>query len=72
MNNKGVKLCFLVNPHAPTGTFASKAKIEEIADELDSILVIDEAYVDFIDDQLQSCIDLIPSCLLYTSDAADE
>ena len=59
MNDKGVKLCFLVNPHAPTGSFTSKAKIQEIADELDSILVVDEAYIDFIDDQLQSCIDLI-------------
>ena len=52
MNDSGVKLCFLVNPHAPTGTFTSQNKIEEIADELDSILVVDEAYIDFIDDQL--------------------
>ena len=60
MNDKGVKVCFLVNPHAPTGTFTNQSRIEELADELNSILVIDEAYIDFIDDELQSCIDLIP------------
>ena len=59
MNSKGVKLCFLVNPHAPTGNFTSQNKIEELADELDSILVVDEAYIDFIDTQLASSIDLI-------------
>ena len=59
MNSKGVKLCFLVNPHAPTGNFTSQIRIEELAEELDSILVVDEAYIDFIDAQLPSSIDLI-------------
>ena len=59
MNSKGVKLCFLVNPHAPTGNFTGQIRIEELAEELDSILVVDEAYIDFIDAELPSSIDLI-------------
>tara|TARA_Y100001980_G_C14466788_1_gene247685 strand:+ start:132 stop:929 length:798 start_codon:yes stop_codon:yes gene_type:complete len=59
MNSKGVKLCFLTNPHAPTGNFTSQIRIRELADELDSILVVDEAYIDFIDAQQLSSVDLI-------------
>lgn len=46
------KLCILVNPHAPTGQLLSADYLGAIADGFDGILLVDEAYVDFIDPQL--------------------
>ncbi len=60
MNAFGVKLTFIVNPHAPSGQLVPVKQLAEIAQKLDGILVIDEAYVDFIDpDQNYSAIELI-------------
>ncbi len=46
------KLCILVNPHAPTGQLLSVEHLAAVADGFDGILLVDEAYVDFIDPQL--------------------
>ena len=43
------KLCILVNPHAPTGKLLSVETLTEIASNFDGLLLIDEAYVDFVD-----------------------
>lgn len=43
------KLCILVNPHAPSGTLMQVDTLRRIATECPGILLIDEAYVDFID-----------------------
>jgi len=51
-NDHGAKLTFLVNPHAPTGVLRSVDDLARIADELDGVLLIDEAYVDFVDPEL--------------------
>ena len=47
---------FLANPNAPSGTFVSPQKLDELARNFDGLLLIDEAYVDFADD---NCIPLI-------------
>ncbi len=49
LNDAGVVLTFLVNPQAPSGVLVNQAQVREIADELDGILLLDEAYVDFVD-----------------------
>jgi len=49
LNQSKAKLCILVNPHAPTGTLLSISYLETIADKFDGILLVDEAYVDFVD-----------------------
>ena len=54
MNAQNVKLTFLVNPHAPTGTLIPLEKVSQIAEELDSLLLLDEAYVDFVEQNYQS------------------
>ena len=46
------KLTILVNPHAPTGILLSAAYLDELAQDFSGVLVIDEAYVDFIDPEL--------------------
>ena len=49
MNSAGVKLCFVVNPHAPSGTLLPVSQLDGLAQSLDGVLLIDEAYVDFVD-----------------------
>ncbi|OGT71060.1 MAG: histidinol-phosphate transaminase [Gammaproteobacteria bacterium RIFCSPLOWO2_02_FULL_57_10] len=52
LNATGAKLAFVVNPHAPSGLLTSAERLAEIAQEFTGVLVIDEAYVDFIDPDL--------------------
>jgi histidinol-phosphate aminotransferase len=58
MNEAGVNLTLLVNPHAPSGHLTRRTQLAELANDLDGVLLIDEAYVDFVDPTLQH--DLIP------------
>jgi histidinol-phosphate aminotransferase len=47
---------YLANPNAPTGTFVSPMKVIELAKEFTGLLLIDEAYADFADD---NCIAVV-------------
>lgn len=59
LNKSGVKLCFIVNPHAPSGHLTTAADVEMLAREFRGVLVLDEAYVDFVDPALKhNCIPL--------------
>lgn len=49
LNACGAKLAFIVNPHAPSGLLTPVAQLQEIAANFNGVLVIDEAYVDFIE-----------------------
>ena len=49
LNRAGVALTFLVNPHAPSGTLLDVGTIANLAQALDGVLLVDEAYVDFVD-----------------------
>lgn len=48
LNAAGAKIAFIVNPHAPTGQLLPAAVLERIAEDFQGVLVIDEAYVDFV------------------------
>ncbi len=59
INDLNAKLCLLVNPHAPTGRLLSTDYLAGIANGFSGILLVDEAYVDFVDDnQRYSAIEL--------------
>lgn len=58
MNAAGVKLLFVVNPHAPSGQLTAPAALSELAAAFAGVLLIDEAYVDFVDPELQH--DVVP------------
>ena len=58
LNAAGARLTCLVNPHAPSGVLMSREAVSAIAEELDGVLVVDEAYVDFVDPALRH--DLVP------------
>ena len=53
MNDAGPRLVCIVNPHAPTGMLIDADIIGNIANELDGVLLIDEAYVDFVEPSLR-------------------
>jgi histidinol-phosphate aminotransferase len=52
----GAALTIVCNPNAPSATFIDPGELASFADELEGILLIDEAYVDFADD---NCINLV-------------
>jgi histidinol-phosphate aminotransferase len=52
LNDAGARLTCLVNPHAPSGTLVPAAELAELAARLDGVLLVDEAYVDFVDPEL--------------------
>lgn len=53
LNACGAKLAILVNPHAPTGSLLASDYLATVASQFHGLLLVDEAYVDFIDPQLQ-------------------
>jgi histidinol-phosphate aminotransferase len=51
-----LKLVFLPNPNSPTGTLVRRDAILRLAERLPCPLLVDEAYVDFAD---ENCLDLV-------------
>ena len=49
LNQAGARLAMLVNPHAPSGRLLDRATIEAVAAAYEGVLLVDEAYVDFVD-----------------------
>lgn len=47
---------YLANPNAPTGTFVPSAKVAALASRFDGLVLVDEAYADFADD---NCVALV-------------
>jgi histidinol-phosphate aminotransferase len=52
MHAAGAKLLLVVNPHAPSGTLSSIAQLDALAASFPGVLLVDEAYVDFVDPAL--------------------
>lgn len=52
-NRVGAKLVLVVNPHAPTGSLTGAPALRQIAGRIDGLLLLDEAYADFVDPQLR-------------------
>jgi len=53
LNDKGTRLTCIVNPHAPSGHLMNVDAIGRLAQELHGVLLVDEAYVDFVDPSLR-------------------
>ncbi len=52
----GAEAIYLANPNAPSGTFVSPTKLGELARQFSGLLLIDEAYADFAED---NCLALV-------------
>ncbi len=60
LNKSDAKMLMLVNPHAPTGVLLSAEYIADLAAGFPGIIIIDEAYVDFVDPERNyNCVPLI-------------
>jgi histidinol-phosphate aminotransferase len=51
VNAAGAQLTCVVNPHAPSGYFTAIEQLRELANDLTGVLLVDEAYADFVDTQ---------------------
>ncbi|UCG56343.1 MAG: histidinol-phosphate transaminase [Phycisphaerales bacterium] len=51
-----VALTIVCNPNAPSGTFVSISELASLADELTGVLLVDEAYVDFAEDNCTALV----------------
>lgn len=56
LTKTGAALTIVCNPNAPSGSFISVGEMASLADELSGVLLIDEAYVDFAD---ENCAGLV-------------
>ena len=54
--SSGAPLTIVCNPNAPSGTFIPKEELAQLAGEIKGVLLIDEAYVDFAED---NCLELV-------------
>ena len=54
------KLTLIVNPHAPSGYLLDRESIRQLCSTIDTLVLIDEAYVDFVDPSLgYNCLPLV-------------
>ena len=51
INAAGAQLTCVVNPHAPSGYFTAIEQLRILANDLTGVLLVDEAYADFVDTQ---------------------
>jgi len=61
------RLTFLANPNSPSATAVPPAEIEKLAQSLDGVLLVDEAYADFAEDSCMNLVSSLPNlCVLRT------
>ena len=61
LHSANAAVTFLCNPNSPSGTLVALTEIQKLARSVKGIIVIDEAYIDFAEDQASSAISLIGS-----------
>jgi histidinol-phosphate aminotransferase len=62
-NDANVKLAFVVNPHAPSGRLLAVSELLALAHAFNGVLLVDEAYVDFVDPELgHDAVQLVHEC----------
>lgn len=52
----GASLTIVCNPNAPSGSFVSASELASLADEISGVLLIDEAYVDFAEENCTALV----------------
>ena len=53
VNDANARLTCIVNPHAPSGFLMDIEALSRLANEIDGVLLVDEAYIDFVDPALR-------------------
>ncbi len=65
--NAGTALMIVCNPNAPSGTFIDVGELASLADELSGVLLIDEAYVDFAENNCTTLVKDFDNVLILRS-----
>lgn len=52
-NDDGAQMAILTNPHAPSGALTAPDALERLAADFKGVLLVDEAYADFVDPHLR-------------------
>ena len=65
--SKGAALTIVCNPNAPSGTFINVEELASLADELSGVLLIDEAYVDFAENNCTRMVKDFDNVLILRS-----
>jgi histidinol-phosphate aminotransferase len=60
----GARAIFFANPNAPTGTLVRSSRVRELALAFDGLLLVDEAYVDFADENCLALVRELPNVML--------
>jgi histidinol-phosphate aminotransferase len=55
---------FFANPNAPTGTLVRPSRVRELALAFDGLLLVDEAYVDFADENCLALVRELPNVMI--------
>ncbi|MBN1343337.1 MAG: histidinol-phosphate transaminase [Phycisphaerae bacterium] len=58
------RVTFLCNPNSPSGTFVPVERVAELARKVRGVLVVDEAYVDFADENCMRLASELPNVLV--------
>ncbi len=61
---KDAAVTFICNPNSPSGTTIPVEEVSEIAGKIDGIIVVDEAYVDFAEDNCMRLVDKHPNLIV--------
>ncbi len=61
---EGAVVTFMCNPNSPSGTMIPVERISEIAGKIDGIIVVDEAYADFAEDNCMRLVDKHPNLIV--------
>ena len=61
---EGAAITFICNPNSPSGTLIPADKVSNIASKIDGVIVVDEAYVDFADDNCMRLVNEHPNLIV--------
>ena len=61
---KDAAVTFICNPNSPSGTTIPVEEVSGIAGKIDGIIVVDEAYVDFAEDNCMRLVDKHPNLII--------
>ncbi len=64
LGSTAARVTFLCNPNSPSGTTVPLARVEALAHEIQGVLVVDEAYVDFADEHALGLVGRLPNVLV--------
>jgi histidinol-phosphate aminotransferase len=60
----GAQAIYLANPNAPSGTFVAPSAVADLARKFSGLLLIDEAYVDFAEENCVALVEKFPNVVI--------